>query len=310
MRWSKRRRVDTCTVMSHHKSVLPTILRHHLHNCQHQPHHITPGQQRRNTTGRQASVKPTKVETMRVYKVRLVLTFYFILYTYYVFESNMQWGGSTPHCVVISVLTRQGGCHFNLVRRGLPLFTTLLFPSQCGEEVDLPLCVIIPVSTWRGGSTPPLLNIIPVLTWGGSTPPLRITISVSMWWGGSTPPLRVVIPVSTWGGSTPPLHITILVSTWWGGSTPPLRVIIPVSMQWGDQPLLSATLFPFWWSEKVYPLLYILNIVFNWLYPQVVETRYPYPLKPLPACTGTGGYRYWLEIPGGYPCHSLVVHSQ
>jgi len=74
--------------MSRHKSVLPTILRHHLHNYQHQPHHITPGQRRRDTIGRRASITPTKVETMRVYKVRLVPTFYFILYTYYVLEST------------------------------------------------------------------------------------------------------------------------------------------------------------------------------------------------------------------------------
>jgi hypothetical protein len=74
--------------MSHHKSVLSTILQHHLHNCQHQPHHITPRQRRRDTTGRRASITPTKVETMRVYKVRLVPTFYFILYTYYVLEST------------------------------------------------------------------------------------------------------------------------------------------------------------------------------------------------------------------------------
>ncbi len=142
-------------------------------------------------------------------------------------------------------------------------------------KVDLPLHVIIPVSTWQGGSTPPLCNIIPVLTWGGSIPPLHITIPVSTWWGGSTTPLRIIISVSTWGGS-----ITIPVSTWWGGSTPPLHIVIPVSTQWEDQSLLSALLFSFWWSEEVYPccsshfdvvrwgrpfhpLLYILNIVYN-----------------------------------------------
>ena len=146
--------------MSHHKSVLPTILQHHLHNCQHQSHHITPRQRRRDTTERRASVMLTKVETMRVYKVRLVPTFYFILYTYYVLEST------GPRRVVRGVYP-SSPCHyfhFDGVRRGLPLLTTLLFLSQCGEKVDLPLHIIIPVSTWQGGFTPPLCNIIPVST--------------------------------------------------------------------------------------------------------------------------------------------------
>jgi hypothetical protein len=113
------------------------------------------------------SVTPTRVETMRAYKVRLQVFIFCFIFTMLLNPQNHDTReGSTPHCVTISVTTRRGG---STPSRCVAISMTSVMTRREGSTP--PRCVIISITTRRGGSTPPRCVIISITTHrGGSTP--------------------------------------------------------------------------------------------------------------------------------------------
>ena len=159
---------------------------------------------------------------------------------------NMRWGGSTPpHSVIISVLTHQGGRRFDPVRRGLPLLTTFR--------------VIIPVSTWRGGSTPPLCNCFDMRRVYPSSLHHHSCFNMVRWVYASSLchyshfDMRRVYPSSSHHHSCFNMVRWVYPSSSRCDSrldavrrsAPPFCDIIPILTKWGGLPLLFTLFFPF-----------------------------------------------------------------